>query len=187
MDDRPPLRSADASVRGGVRRATAHDSARKHVSGEAVYVDDIPEPPGTLQLFAAQSERAHARIAKLDVSKVRTAPGVACALTADDVPGTNDVSPVGKHDDPIFARDEVEFVDIYDRFVGEDGKYSSSGPDLNGNRVRMRKDDGIHFSAAGADKLAFYLSQTIKNYYKGAGGVGIDIADALAGQLAKAD
>jgi hypothetical protein len=75
----------------------------------------------------------------------------------------------------------AEFVDIYDRFVGEDGKYSSSGPDLNGNRVRMRKDDGIHFSAAGADKLAFYLSQTIKNYYKGAGGVGIDIADALAG------
>jgi hypothetical protein len=75
----------------------------------------------------------------------------------------------------------AEFVDIYDRFVGEDGKYSSSGPDLNGNRVRMRKDDGIHFSAAGADKLAFYLSQVIKTYYKGAGGVGIDIADALAG------
>jgi hypothetical protein len=75
----------------------------------------------------------------------------------------------------------AEFVDIYDRFVGEDGKYSSSGPDLNGNRVRMRKDDGIHFSAAGADKLAFYLSQIIKNYYKGAGGVGFEIADALAG------
>ncbi|MGE0119968.1 MAG: xanthine dehydrogenase molybdopterin binding subunit [Dongiaceae bacterium] len=110
MDDRPPLRSVDASVRGGVRHPVAHDSACKHVSGEAVYVDDIPEPPGTLQLFAAQSERAHARIARLDVSRVRTAPGVACVLTADDVPGTNDVSPVGKHDDPIFARDEVEFT-----------------------------------------------------------------------------
>lgn len=75
----------------------------------------------------------------------------------------------------------AEFIDIYDRFIGEDGKYSSSGPDLNGNRVRMRKDDGIHFSAAGADKLAFYLSQAIKTYYKGAGGVGVEIADALAG------
>ena len=75
----------------------------------------------------------------------------------------------------------AEFVDIYDRFVGEDGKYSSSGPDLNGNRVRMRKDDGIHFSAAGADKLAFYLSQVIKTYYSGAGGVSTEIADALAG------
>ena len=75
----------------------------------------------------------------------------------------------------------AEFVDIYDRFVGEDGKYSASGPDLNGNRVRMRKDDGIHFSAAGADKLAFYLSQTIKTYYSGSGGVTSEIADALAG------
>jgi hypothetical protein len=75
----------------------------------------------------------------------------------------------------------AEFLDIYDRFVGEDGKYAKSGPDLNGNRVSMRKDDGIHFSAAGADKVAFYLSQTIKNFYTGAGGVGIEIADALAG------
>jgi hypothetical protein len=75
----------------------------------------------------------------------------------------------------------AEFVDIYDRFVGEDGKYAKSGPDLNGNRVSMRKDDGIHFSAAGADKVAFYLSQTIKNYYQGGGGVSVEIADALAG------
>jgi hypothetical protein len=75
----------------------------------------------------------------------------------------------------------AEFVDIYDRFVDEDGKYSSYGPDLNGNRVRMRKEDGIHFTAAGADKLAFYLSQTIKLYYRGGGGVGIEVADILAG------
>ena len=75
----------------------------------------------------------------------------------------------------------AEFVDIYDRFVDENGDYSSFGPDLNGNRVRMRKSDGIHFSAPGADKLAFYMSQTIKLYYHGGGAVGITVADALAG------
>lgn len=75
----------------------------------------------------------------------------------------------------------AEFLDIYERFLSEDGKYSSSGPDLNGNRVRMRKDDGIHFSAAGADKVAFYLSQTLKLYYRGGGGVGIEVADPLLG------
>ena len=75
----------------------------------------------------------------------------------------------------------AEFLDIYERFATEDGKYTTHGPDLNGNRVRMRKDDGIHFSAAGADKLAFYLSQTLKLYYRGGGTVGIEIADALAG------
>lgn len=72
----------------------------------------------------------------------------------------------------------AEFLDIYDRFLGEDGKYSSYGPDVNGQNVRMRKDDGIHFSAAGADKLAFYLSQSIQTYYRG-GTVTADMADPL--------
>lgn len=75
----------------------------------------------------------------------------------------------------------AEFLDIYERFATEDGGYTSRGPDLNGNQVRMRKDDGIHFSAAGADKLAFYLSQSLKNYYRGGGTVGIEVADPLLG------
>ena len=74
-----------------------------------------------------------------------------------------------------------DFLDIYDKFVDEDGNYTASGPDINGNIVQMRKTDGIRFTTAGADKLAFYVSQTIKLYYHGTGGVGIAIADALAG------
>src|SRR6185437_7397990 len=31
-------------------------------------------------------------------------------LTAADIPGSNDISPIGKHDDPIFATDKVEFA-----------------------------------------------------------------------------
>ena len=75
----------------------------------------------------------------------------------------------------------AEFLDIYPRFADENGKYASRGPDLNGNNVRMRRDDGIHFSAAGADKLAFYLSQTLRNYYRGGGTVGLQVADPLLG------
>ena len=74
----------------------------------------------------------------------------------------------------------AEFLDIYERFLGEDGKYSSHGPDVSGQNARMRKDDGIHFSSAGADKLAFYLSQTIRAFYRG-GGVTIAVADPLLG------
>lgn len=74
----------------------------------------------------------------------------------------------------------AEYLDIYERFLGEDGKYSSYGPDVNGQNARMRKDDGIHFAAAGADKLAFYLSQTVKSFYRGAGTV-LAAVDPLAG------
>lgn len=74
----------------------------------------------------------------------------------------------------------ADFLDIYDRFLGEDGKYSSHGPDVNGQNARMRKDDGIHFSAAGADKLAFYISQSMRTFYRG-GAVTLAVADPLMG------
>ncbi len=91
-----------ADIAGGVRTARAHDSALKHVSGTALYTDDIPEPPGTLQVLLALSTRAHARIVSLDLTAVRASAGVVAVLTADDIPGRNDVSPVAG-DDPLFA------------------------------------------------------------------------------------
>lgn len=79
----------------------------------------------------------------------------------------------------------AEFLDIYERFLGEDGKYSSFGPDVNGQNARMRKDDGIHFSSAGADKLAFYVSQSLRTFYRG-GSVTLAVVDPLAGTDAAA-
>ncbi len=74
-----------------------------------------------------------------------------------------------------------DFVDIYDRFVDDNGDYTDTGPDLNGNQVQMRRSDGVRFTSAGADKLAYYVSQTIKLYYRGGGDAGLEVADALAG------
>lgn len=79
----------------------------------------------------------------------------------------------------------AEYLDIYERFLGEDGKFSSYGPDVNGQNAQMRKDDGIHFATAGSDKLAFYLSQTIRTFYRG-GGVLNAVADPLVGTDAAA-
>ncbi len=89
------------SIVGGVATPVAHDSGSKHVSGAARYVDDDPELPGTLQVYIAMSERAHARINHMDLSAVRAAPGVVAVLTAADIPGQNDYSPVFG-DDPVF-------------------------------------------------------------------------------------
>ncbi len=85
-----------------------HDSAHLHVSGEALYTDDIPEIRGTLHAAIGLSERAHARIKSIDLTKVRAAPGVVATLTAKDVPGKNDYGPVIA-DDPIFATTLVQY------------------------------------------------------------------------------
>ncbi|MDQ0464715.1 xanthine dehydrogenase large subunit [Caulobacter ginsengisoli] len=92
-----------------VHKSLAHDSAERHVAGSALYVDDLPEPPGLLHVHIGMSARAHARILRMDLSAVRAAPGVVCVLTAADIPGVNDVGPVFKGD-PVFAEAEVIYV-----------------------------------------------------------------------------
>ncbi|WP_404402270.1 DUF459 domain-containing protein [Pelagibacterium halotolerans] len=73
-----------------------------------------------------------------------------------------------------------EWVETFERFTGESGGYSEMGPDLSGQIVSMRKSDGIHFSSAGADKLAFYIDRAIGEYHSG-GGITTEVADPLAG------
>ncbi len=92
-----------------VHRPLPHDSAAAHVTGEAVYVDDMPEPAGTLEIFLARAPVAHAAIEALDLEPVRDHPGVACVLAAGDIPGINDISPTHKGDEPVFARDRILF------------------------------------------------------------------------------
>ena len=85
-----------------------HDSAAKHVTGEALYVDDLPEPPGLLHAYIQLSPHAHAKITRFDVSAVAAMPGVAAVMTAADIPGVNDVGPAFPGD-PIFADGLVEY------------------------------------------------------------------------------
>jgi len=96
-------------LKTGVHRPLPHDSAAKHVSGEALYTDDLPEPPGLLHAAFGMSARPHARIVSLDLAPVRKAPGVVAVMAAGDVPGDNNCAPV-MHDDPIFAGGLVEYV-----------------------------------------------------------------------------
>ena len=85
-----------------------HDSAPKHVSGKAIYIDDMPEPPGLLHAYLALSPHAHARVKSMDLSAVIATPGVVAVMTAKDVPGVNDVGPAFPGD-PIFADGLVEY------------------------------------------------------------------------------
>jgi xanthine dehydrogenase large subunit len=102
------LTKGDA-VRGAAHVPLRHDSAHKHVSGEALYIDDLPEPTGLLHVYFGLSERAHANITTIDLDAVRRTPGVVMVLTAADVPGTNDISPVHKDDEPLLAVHRVEY------------------------------------------------------------------------------
>ncbi|MBN8629305.1 MAG: xanthine dehydrogenase molybdopterin binding subunit [Rhodobacterales bacterium] len=110
MSGNPIRAERTAAISGGIRSRLEHESSEKHVTGSAVYLDDMPEPAGVLHLYPCLSRHAYARIARLDLSRVVAAPGVRAVLTAADVPGTNDFSHGAVGDDRIFSDRLVEYA-----------------------------------------------------------------------------
>jgi xanthine dehydrogenase large subunit len=92
-----------------VRQPSAHDSAAKHMTGEAVYVDDIREPVGTLHAAPGYAPIAAGRATRIDLEAVKKAPGVVDVLTAVDIPGVNDISPKQLGDDPAITPERITF------------------------------------------------------------------------------
>jgi xanthine dehydrogenase large subunit len=84
-----------------------HESAALHVTGQALYTDDLVQRTrDVLHAWPVQSPHAHARITDLRVKPAYDVPGVVRVLTGDDVPGVNDAGV--KHDEPLFPT-EVMF------------------------------------------------------------------------------
>lgn len=84
-----------------VGRPIPHESAREHVTGRAAYTDDLTGRfSELLHAWPVQSPYAHARVVAIRADKAAV-PGVVTVLTAEDVPGENDVGTV-RRDEPLF-------------------------------------------------------------------------------------
>ncbi len=86
-----------------------HESGILHVSGKAIYVDDIPEPADMLYGTVFQSPIAKGQIKSYDLSKALEAPGIKAVLAHHNIPGENQMGPVIK-DEPALAHEKVECV-----------------------------------------------------------------------------
>ena len=96
-------------LKTGVGRSVKHDSAEKHVSGDAQYIDDRLEFANQLHIYARVSDRAHARIIRVDTTPCYLFAGVRLVITHEDIPGLKDIGPL-LPGDPLLAIDKVEYV-----------------------------------------------------------------------------
>ena len=84
-----------------------HESATGHVTGRALYTDDLlARFPGLLHAWPVLAPHAHAELLALDTAGALDVPGVVTVLTADDVPGVADSGSV-RHDEPLFPKTVV--------------------------------------------------------------------------------
>ncbi len=58
----------------------------------------------------------------------------------------------------------IVYIDVWDGFVDEDGRFAQSGPDFEGQTRRLRAGDGVHFTQAGARKLAHFVEREIDRW-----------------------
>jgi xanthine dehydrogenase large subunit len=99
---------ADRPARPAVGLEVSHESADLHVTGHALYTQDlVGRTFGVLHAWPVSAPHAHARLTALRTEKAYDVPGVVRVLTAADVPGLNDAGE--KHDEPLFPTEVMYY------------------------------------------------------------------------------
>ena len=108
-------------------QAVPHESANGHVSGAALYTDDLCERfPGILHAWPVMAPHAHALVKRLDAMPALDEPGVIAILTGDDVPGEGD-SGCTRHDEPLFPKEVMFYLQPVAWVLGETLEAARSG------------------------------------------------------------
>jgi len=138
-----------------VGRALPHESAHLHVTGEALYTDDlVTRFPGCLHAWPVQSPHAHARVKAVDVFEAQATPGFVRLLDASHVPGEGNTGPARK-DEPLFP-DEACYEGQPVRWVLAETEEAAR---LSASRVRVEWEElpaviGIEAAIAAESYLA---------------------------------
>ncbi len=86
-----------------------HDSAKGHVSGESIYIDDFPTARGELLVDFYYAPVSHAKLKSLNIEDARKVDGVVALFTYKDLPSDNRFGPIIK-DELLLVEEEIEFM-----------------------------------------------------------------------------
>ena len=159
VSDRLPLRDR---VSAAIGTPTPPDSDHP----AAATTEAQRRPPGGNYEFHTDkwaelySKRIDDMIAAL---KTKAVPIVWVGLPA--IRGAKSTSDMSYLDGLYRARAEkagINYVDIWDGFVDEQGLYTQQGPDFEGQTRRLRTYDGVYFTKAGAEKLGHYVEHELQ-------------------------
>ena len=173
LNDRIPLRERAAPAAAAAKPAPqAQDgkSAPQAAAGAEQKPEERPADPrhpGPIVSYEFRSDQwAQAYKKRIDemitVLKSKGAPVIWVGLPA--IRGPRATSDISYLDDLYHAEADklgITYVDIWDGFVDEDGRYVVQGPDFEGQIRRLRTGDGVHFTKYGALKLAHLVDQDL--------------------------
>ena len=86
-----------------------HDSSLRHSTGQAIYIDDMPEQENLLHGAPFLSKTACGRIKNINYDKLKKLPFFTKVITAKDIPGENEIGPI-KNGEPVLADDYISYL-----------------------------------------------------------------------------
>jgi hypothetical protein len=167
---------ADASKADGTKADTAKADAAKADTAKAddAEDDDAPQiaaPEKSARASGGLYEFRDERWVELYAKKIEELIGV---LKSKGVPvlwvglpairgqkGTSDLLFLDALYRDGAGKAGITYVDIWDGFVDEGGRFMPRGPDFEGQPRKLRSDDGVFFTKAGARKLAHYVEREV--------------------------
>jgi xanthine dehydrogenase large subunit len=131
-----------------------HIEAASHTRGESEYVDDMPRPAGLLHAAVFGSPVAHGEILAPHLEKARELEGVEAVLTAQDIPGVNQIGPIIP-DETLLAEDEVHYIGQPAVLV------VAESPEIARKAVRLIKMEVAELPVITNPKVAFQEGEII--------------------------
>jgi hypothetical protein len=140
------------------------------------------EPPrgkkgnGTLEFRSQEWEKVYTRRIDETLAALKSKGVPVFWVGLPSIRGTKSTADVSYLNDLYRARAEragVVYIDVWDGFVDEGGKYTNFGPDYEGQTRRLRSGDGVFFTKYGARKLAHYVERELRRYMSNRGPVAL--------------
>ena len=76
-----------------------------------------------------------------------------------------DIVALNEIDHAEVEKQGAKYIDIWDAFADQNGQYDASGPNVDGQIVKLRGPDGIHLTKAGGRKVAHFLEAEIRRVF----------------------
>ena len=191
LNDRRQIKEATQPVRAKPAAAAspgANDPAAQELDAlepAAAAAPEAPAPRGAKTFEFRTDAWSEAYIRRIDdtIAALKTAgvpifwvglPPLRGGRVAAEVPFLNDLyrSRADKAG--------IVYVDVWDGFVDENGRFAQSGPDFEGQTRRLRTGDGVYFTQAGARELAYFVEREIDRWLTRANTVALPVEEPKA-------
>ena len=154
----------DEAEKKGVQKPTKTDGTDKIV---APAPERDKKASGIVEFRSDEWEKIYSRRIDETIAALKSKGVPVFWVGLPSIRGARSTADAAYLNDLYRARAEragVVYIDVWDGFVDEAGKYSNYGPDYEGQTRRLRSSDGVFFTKYGALKLAHYVEHELQRY-----------------------